>query len=136
MMTDTDPGSYSQILRWALQDSNDAAMASANWLAGDIDDDRPTVEELLDDPEAPLGNIEQAKGVFKTMRIVGETTADRRLGARLYAATIAAALVHHDTRISSQSDAAIERSLKALAEDGKMPSRLKRLASEALGKMA
>ncbi|MDG2055237.1 MAG: hypothetical protein P8J86_11080 [Phycisphaerales bacterium] len=131
-MNDTDQSSYSQVLRWALQDSSDSAMASANWLASDIDSGHDSVEALLDDPKAPLSNIQQAKGVFKTMRVVGETTADRRLGARLYAATIASALVHHKEQISTQSDAAITRSLTALADDRKMPSRLRRLAREAL----
>ena len=131
-MNDTYQSSYSQVLRWALQDSSDSAMASANWLASDIDSGHDSVEALLDDPKAPLSNIQQAKGVFKTMRVVGETTADRRLGARLYAATIASALVHHKEQISTQSDAAITRSLTALADDRKMPSRLRRLAREAL----
>ena len=48
-MNDSDSGSYSQVLRWALQDSSDSAMASANWLASDIDHNHESVEELLDE---------------------------------------------------------------------------------------
>jgi hypothetical protein len=66
------------------------------------------------------------------MRILGETSADRRLGARFYAAWIAAGLVRHGQRITSISAAALRRGLQGLADDAQMPARLRELASQAL----
>ncbi len=93
----------SDAFRSAVEASLDPAMAAANWLARDIDPSRTTVVELLVDPAVPIEQLRKAKDAFKTMRIVGETAADRHLAAQLYAAAIGAALVHHNRRISRQS---------------------------------
>jgi hypothetical protein len=119
-------------LRWALDASSDPSMASADWLAMDIDHDRPSAVRLLTDPHVSLEDLERAKHAYKTMRVVGETTADRRLGARLYAASIAAALAFHGTRISGQSDAALRRAFTALAEDPTMQQPLRDVAARAI----
>ena len=79
-----------------------------------------------------MKKINAAKDAFKTMRIVGETKADRSIGARLYAAAIAAGLVHHDQRISRQSDAALRRAFTGLNDDADMPQPLRNLAASAL----
>ena len=76
--------------------------------------------------------LKKAKDVYKTMRILGETAADRRLAARLYAASIGAALVRHDQRISRQSDSALKRGLQSLHEDAEVPDPLLQLAGTAL----
>ncbi len=122
-----------EALRSALEISVNPAMASADWLARDIDPDRPSAVALLTDPRVPLDRLQEAKSTYKTMRIVGETGADRRVGARLYVAAIAAGLVYHRRRISRQSERALQRGLQSLLEDGLMPERLRTLAGEALG---
>jgi hypothetical protein len=65
-----------EALRSALEVSVNPAMASADWLARDIDPDRPSAVALLTDPDVPLDDIQKAKSTYKTMRIVGETGAD------------------------------------------------------------
>ena len=122
----------SDAFRSAVEASLDPAMAAANWLARDIDPSRSSVVELLSDPEAPIEHLQKAKDAFKTMRIVGETAADRHLAARLYAAAIGAALVYHDRRISRQSKRALKRGLTWLQEDTEMPEALRTLAGTAL----
>ena len=81
---------------------------------------------------ATIENLRKAKDVYKTMRILGESSTDRRVAARLYAATIGAGLIHHGKRISRQSDAALTRGLKSLQDDMEMPESLRRLAEAGL----
>ena len=122
----------SDVLRSAMDVSADPAMAAANWLAQDIDPRRSTVVELLTDTGVSVENLRKAKDVYKTMRILGESSTDRRVAARLYAATIGAGLIHHRKRISRQSDAALKRGLEALQADMDMPQSLRRLAETGL----
>jgi hypothetical protein len=122
----------SDVLRWAVESSSDASMAAADWLARDIDPNHGSVTSLLTDPRTTLEQLTQAKNVYKTMRIVGETVPDRRLAARLYLAAIAAAIVRYDRKITTQSDAALHRSLKSLVDDEEMPEKLRDLAGLAL----
>jgi len=122
----------SDVLRSAMEISADPAMAAADWLAHDIDPKRRSVVELLTDPHVSVENLRKAKDVYKTMRILGESSNDRRVAARLYAATIGAGLVHRGMRISRQSDAALTRGLEALQADMDMPEPLRRLAEAAL----
>jgi hypothetical protein len=119
-------------LRWALRTSEDPAMASADWLASDIDRSKTSAVALLTDTSVSLSSLRMATDAFKTMRIVGETSTDRRLGARLYAAAIAAALTRHGRRISRQSDAALQRAFKGLLDDEDVPGALRDMASKAL----
>ena len=85
----------SKVFRSAIEASADPAMAAADWLASDIDPARSTVAELLTDPNISLDNLRKAKDVYKTMRILGETSMDRRIAANLYAAAIGAAFADH-----------------------------------------
>jgi hypothetical protein len=112
----------SDALRSAVEAAVDPAMAAADWLARDIDPNQHSAVDLLTDPEVSLETLKKAKDVYKTMRILGETAADRRLAARLYAASIGAALVRHDQRISRQSDSALKRGLQSLTEDAEAPT--------------
>ena len=122
----------SEVLRSAQEVSADPAMAAADWLARDIDPQYSTAVELLTDTGVSIENLRKAKDVYKTMRILGESSTDRRVAARLYAATIGAGLIHHGKRISRQSDAALTRGLEALQADMEMPEPLRRLAEAAL----
>jgi hypothetical protein len=122
----------SDVLRWAVEASQDPAMAAADWLARDISPEHPSAVAMLVDPAISLEKLRNAKDVFKTMRLVGETAADRRLGATLYLGAIAAALVRHNQRISRQSPDAIRRGLKRLIDDDSMPEKLRNIAGLAL----
>jgi len=131
-MTVVSRDQLSEVLRSAVEASIDPAMAAADWLARDIDAAHPSAVALLTDPGVPVEHLRKAKDVFKTMRILGEHSADRRLAARLYAAAIAAALIHHDQRISRQSDTALARGLQGLLEATELPEPLRMLAGAAL----
>jgi hypothetical protein len=122
----------SEALRWALDAMHAPAMAAADWLARDIDPTQPTAAALLANPNITLAQVRQAKAVFKTMRIVGEKSADRRVGGRMYAAAIAAGLVRHGKKITTQSDAALKRGFNGLLDDRRMPQELRDLAGMAL----
>ena len=124
--------SLGDTLRWALETRMDPSMAAADWLARDIDPRLPSAVELLTRPDIELEKLVQAKDAYKAMRIEGESSGDRRLGARLYAAAIASALVHHRCRISRQSGQAVVRALNGLVDDTKMPPPLRNLARNAL----
>ncbi|MHC4947530.1 MAG: hypothetical protein ACYTG1_04625 [Planctomycetota bacterium] len=135
-MTPPDPDETTprldDALRWAIDSSVDPAMASADWLAMDIHGSSTDAVSLLTDSAVSLVQLRKAKSAYKTMRIVGETSSDRRLGARLYAASIAAGLVWHGKRISRQSDEALRRAFKGLLDDKRMPESLRSLAGKAL----
>jgi len=119
-------------LRWALDAMHHPATAAADWVAKDIDPEQPSALALLTNPKITLEQIRQAKDVFKTMRIVGEKAADRRIGVRMYTAAIAAGLVRHGARVSVQSDAALKRGFQALLDDTRMPGPLRNLGGQAL----
>lgn len=121
-----------QALQWIVEDGRDAAWAAADWLAHDIDPAFSSAVALLADPSVSLETLDLAKEAFKTLRVVGERSEDRRLGARLYLAAIAAALARHNTRITRQSDETLERSLRDMMEDGSMPDPLRGVAGMAL----
>ncbi len=127
-MTDAKRQQLSEALRWALELTTNPSTAAADWLARDIDPSRATAVELLSDSSVPLETLTNAKNAYKTMRIVGEHAADRRLGGRLYLAAIAAAIVHHSARISSQSDSALLKALREFIRDESMPEQLRQIA--------
>lgn len=108
------------------------AMATADWLARDIDPNCSGAIDLITDTNVKLEQLQQAKSAFKTMRVLGELSADRRLAAKLYAATIAAGLVRFNCRISRQSDDALRRGLQTLLDDTKLPDRLRDLGGAGL----
>ena len=117
-----------EALRWALELTNNPSTAAADWLARDLDPTKATAVELLSDGNISLDTLKKAKNAFKTMRIVGEHAADRRLGGRMYLASIAAGVVDHSARISSQSDGALLKALKEFIRDDGMPEQLRELA--------
>jgi len=129
------PNPLVESLRWAIETLGDPSMATANWVVHDIDPRFRSALALLTDPNVSLATLRQAKDVFKTMRMLGESSADRRLGARLYLASIAAALVHHNQRISTQSDQVFYKSLRSMLDDDTVPTPLRRLAGAALNRL-
>ena len=134
-MTRGDDRTLGDTFRWVLETALDPAMAAADWLARDIDPACRSAVDLLTCPDVPLAHLDKAKDAFKTMRRLGEPATDRRVAARLYAAAIAAALLHHDHRISRQSDTALRRAFTALVDDDGMPPELRSMVGAALGSM-
>jgi hypothetical protein len=132
MMNASTETRMSEAIRWALETSTDPSVAAADWLARDIDSQYSSAVALVTDPNIPLEHLKRAKSAFKTMRVVGETANDRRLGGRLYVAAIAAAIVRHNERITTQSDAALKRAMESLESDTTMPESLRGLAGLAL----
>ena len=114
-----DPGNteYGASLGWALDSFQDEALAAVNWLIADIDPSYDTAVDMLVDPGVSLDALVRAKDAFKAMRLIGETTADRRIAARFYAAVIAVALGRHGERISTQSSSALKRAFESLQSD-------------------
>lgn len=120
-------------MRQTMREFGDESPAIvADWIASVIDPKRPSATQLLTDPNVPLYRLNQAKNLYKLMRVYGETSAFRRVGLRLYAASIAAALMHHGERISEQSDKALSRGLHFLLEDKEMPAELRVMVVEVL----
>ncbi len=130
-MTEAKRQQLGDALRWALELTTNPATAAADWLARDIDPSRASAMELLTDSKVSLDTLKKAKNAFKTMRIVGEHAADRRLGGRLYLAAIAAGIVYHKSRISSQSDGALLKALREFIRDETLPEELRDIADMA-----
>lgn len=122
----------SEVIRSTLEASIDSSMAAADWLARDIDPSSKSAFDFVTNEAVSLEHLQQAKSVFKTMRILGETSSDRRLAAKLYACSIAAGLVRHNCRITRQSDDALRRALQIVLDDAKLPDQLRDLAGGAL----
>jgi len=110
-------------------------MAAADWMARDLEPRCAGAVALLTDPATPLPSLRAAKEMYKAMRIMGELPADRRAGARLYLAAIAAALAFHEARISSQNDQVLTEALLEMAKDDEAGQALQHLASLALRRL-
>lgn len=124
------------MLDWAAVAPGDPALVAADWLAEDIAPGCGGALRLLTDPTASVAALRGAKDAFKTMRIMGEHPTDRRLGARLYLASIAAALAFHGQRISAQGDEKLARALERARDDDDEPGPLRHLAIVALRRLA
>ncbi len=118
--------------KWVIEATNNPQLTPAhmlvNWLAVEVD---PTLTDLtgaLVNPTTALVTLGALKDAFKHLRLEGETADDRSLAATYYALTIAAAIVSHKTRISRQSDQAIEDALRVVWSDESSDLRLRDLA--------
>lgn len=134
-MTTSHAQQLGHALRWALESSADPSTAAVDWLAQDIDSKYWSAIKMLTAPETPVEHLRQAKDAYKTMRVIGETSSDRRVGARFYCAAIAAAMANHGRRISRQSDAALARALNVMLTDREAPDAFRELASRALNRL-
>ncbi|HMN94989.1 MAG TPA: hypothetical protein PKC43_00370 [Phycisphaerales bacterium] len=110
-------------------------MTAADWLAEDLVPGCAGAVALLTDPLTPIADLRRAKDGFKAMRLLGEQPADRRLGARLYLAAIAAGLAYHGERISAQSDGALIEALTQMRDDAEVVEELRSLALAALRRL-
>ncbi|HWB18920.1 MAG TPA: hypothetical protein VG711_01355 [Phycisphaerales bacterium] len=129
------PTQISDPFRWVIDALNDPAMAYADWLARDIDSKYSSAVAMLTDPATPLEHLVRAKAVFKTMRVVASKSSERRLAARLYTASIAAAIARHGRRISQQSDRALIKAFTELLDDRDLPMGMRDLAGLAMSAM-
>jgi adenylate cyclase len=130
-----NPGELRQLqdaMQWALESAADAPLAAVDWLARDICTDYSSAAEMLTRPDVPLHHLHKAKHLFKTMRVLGETAADRRVGGQMYLAAIAAGLVVHGQRISRQSDEALSRALTEMVNSEHLAADLRALAQAAI----
>ncbi len=115
------------VLEWAVQGKSDQGMVGADLIARDLG--AASAVDLFCGSH-DVGTLRAAKDCFKTLRLVGEAAADRRLGGHLYVASIAAARQHHDEVISRQSSGALERGLEGVMEETQLPAEIRSLARE------
>ena len=112
----------------------------ADWLAREVSPESTSADDAVlskaEDPESDLNRLRTLKSAFKTLRLTGETTEDRRAGARYYAAVIAAAILRHGIRISSQRQQRLVGALEDLEKDESISSNIRELAAQALARIA
>ena len=104
----------------------------ADWLVRDAIADSDDAVSTLTSPKTSLNDFRTLKRIFKHLRVEGETPADRRLGAHLYAASISGALVFHSRLITVQSRTRLERAFEELRDASDLPDQLTSLGSYAL----
>jgi hypothetical protein len=129
--------SLGETLRWAFELDESPAIAGATFLTREIIPTARDPFEAIAAGTTSLQQLEDLKGAYKMLRTTGATAPERSLAARLYAATIAAALVRSGTLITRQSPFALARAFEELAADRDMPERIRELgglAIDALGK--
>ena len=124
--------SLGDTLRWAFQLEASPALTGATWLAREIVPDASDAFEAITATTTSLAALRELKSAFKMLRSCGATTAERSLAARLYAATLAAALIRHRELITSQDPANLLRAFTELTDDDTMPDRVRDLAALAI----
>lgn len=111
-------------IEWAMETDVDPFFMLANWLVRDAFENAEGAIQILTSEETSLNDFRNLKRLFKQLRTQGELPADRRLGARLYAASIAGALVNHERMISVQSPQRLHEAFDDFTRDGDMPNSL------------
>lgn len=130
-----DPGTMHGTLSWVLASVRAPDWALADLLATDLDPECHGAVDLVTSSRTKLATLLAAKSLFKTLRIEGETIDDRRIGSILYAATIGAALVHFDERITRQRTDTLRAALLRIEQDDMLPDSLRALARTASPKL-
>jgi hypothetical protein len=137
--SDRNPGSRSgsspqlgDTLRWAFELDASPALSGATWLTREIVPGARDPFEAIVAPTTGIDALEQLKGAYKMLRTTGTTAAERSLAARLYAATIAAALVRSGRLITSQRGEALLRAFMDLEADATMNEAIRSIASQAI----
>lgn len=133
--TELDPGTMHGMLSWIRASAGTPDMAIADLLARDLDPACQGAVDLLTSDATPVEILARAKGLFKTLRIAGETRHDRRMGAVLYASAIAAALVRFDERISVQRRDTLRRAFAQVESDAALPPELRAIARDAIARL-
>ncbi len=125
-------------LRWAFELNESPAIAGATFLTREIIPGARDPFDAITNGAATVRQLEDLKNAYKMLRTTGATAPERSLAARLYAATIAAAIVRHGAMITRQTPFALARAFEELAGDPDMPERIRdlgSLAADALGRM-
>ena len=135
-MNDSTQTGMKQPIEWAMETDVDPFFMLANWLVRDALEEKTDAVTALTSAETTLDEFRTLKRVFKQLRVQGETVSDRRLGARLYAISIAAAFVYHDRIITTQSRERLIRAFKDLRNDTQLPGPLHAVAERALERMS
>ncbi len=127
--------SLGDTLRWSFEFDQSSTLAGATFLTREIIPSARDPFDALIESGPTLHQLEELKNAYKLLRTSGSSAPERSLAARLYAATIATALVRHGAVISSQASATLARAFEELAADASMPERLRdigALAADAL----
>lgn len=114
---------------WAFEPDQSPVLAGASWLAREIVPDAKSPFDAILAPATSAGQLEELKSAFKLLRTTAASAAERSLAARLYAATIAAALVRHGTLITRQRDESLRKAFEELESDTTLPDRIRELGS-------
>lgn len=121
-----------ETLRWAFEFNTSPALAGATWLTREIIPDARDPFDAILAPNTTLSALEELKGAYKMLRTTGTSSAERSLAARLYAATIAAALVRHAKLITSQRGETLLKAFTELESDITMPEKIRELGAQAI----
>ncbi|MSR28603.1 MAG: hypothetical protein EXS03_03380 [Phycisphaerales bacterium] len=116
------------ILEWVLQSGSSPAITLTTWIAKEIEPSAVSAIDLMVDPKTPCATLLACKDAFKHLTLDGETVDDRTLGAVYYAASIAAAMANHRTRITRQSSHALEHAFRNIWIDESADLRLRDIA--------
>ena len=119
-------------IEWAMETDIDPVFTLANWLVQDALDTKEFAVDVIASPNTSLDDFRTLKRIFKQLRTQGELPADRRLGARLYAASIAGALVTHDRVITAQSTKRLREAFDDLTGDRDMPDSIIDMARKSI----
>ena len=131
-MNDSSKTNIQHPIEWAMETDLDPFFMLANWLVCDAIPGSVDAVSTLTSPDTSLSDFRTLKRLFKHLRVEGETPADRRLGAHLYAATIAGALVFHNRLITVQSKQRLTRAFDELSQAEDLPDELTEMSRKAL----
>ncbi|MFO0828075.1 MAG: hypothetical protein U0572_07985 [Phycisphaerales bacterium] len=126
----------SAVFRWALDASASPTSATHDWLASEIVPGCGSAASAIASTSTTLEQLNGLKAAFKALRQGGATAAERNRAARLYAATIAAAMLRFSARITRNSDRALRDAFAALRDDETMEEPLRDIARAALRMVA
>ena len=130
----------SDSLRWALALGTEPERAMVDWMAVEL---VPGAQNAVDaitrpagDDEADRRRLDLLKSGFKSLRVGAESSSDRRLAARCYAATIAAGIVRHGCWITTQRPEKAIAAIQDLESDDEIGAPLRDVAAAALARIA
>lgn len=121
--------------RWALQANAHPDRTMCEWLALEIVPSARSAAAAISDTRTTLDELRSLKAAFKALRQGATAPNERNRAARLYASTLAAAIVRFDTRITQQRDIALREAFIALARDEEMEEPLRDIARAAVGRL-
>lgn len=129
----------SDSLRWALALGATPEHTMVDWLATELVPGATTAVQAItdadEDAERDRRRLDLLKSGFKSLRVGAESSGDRRLAARCYAATIAAGVVRHGRWITSQRPEKAIEAIQDLADDETVALPLRDLAAAALNRI-